>query len=209
VAFGPVRGRVVGYTSGSVVTIELDVPMSAAQVTAWRAGQTKWAIAKGQVSATHLLNYQLDTDDANLVRGVICLADGDVQVPDAWAGGVAFLVTPAVVINTGIAYNADAAMLDLYLQSAEIRNRFRNVVRIGFEVANTRDMWGGKDFASLAQLQERSVLDAYATMGLHTGYFELFVTGGFSKSGSAVVRHFQPLPATISALLREVSLGGS
>lgn len=209
VAYGAPQGRIVGFTSTSVVSVELAAPMSQAQVTAWRAGQTKWAIGKGQVSATYLLGVPLDSNDANLARGVICLADGDVQPIAAWQAGVAYLNTPAVVIQLGLSYNADVELLDLYLSSMEIRNKFKNVVRMGFEVANTRDMWGGKDLTHLTQLQERNVLDAYATMGLHTGYFELFVTGGSGKSGAAAVRHYQPLPATISAVLREISLGGS
>jgi len=204
-----VSGRIVGFTSSTVVTIELDAPMTQAQVNIWRAGQNAWALAKGQITLTHLLNYQWDSGDANLARGIITLADGDVQVPGAWVGGVVYLNTPAVVIHAGISYNGDVALLDAYHPNAEIRNKFKEVLRVGFEVANTRDMWAGKDFANLAQLQERTVLDAYSVMGLHTGYFETFVTGGWNKAGAACLRHFQPLPATLSSVLREMRLGDS
>lgn len=206
---GAVSGRIVGFNSTAQVVVELDDPMTQAQVTAWRATKFAWAIAKGQITAAHLDGYQLDTNDAKLSRGVLCLADGDVQVPAAWAGGVAFLNTPAIVVQIGISYNADAALLDAYHPNQEIRNKYKNVIRVGFEMVGTRDMWAGRDFTNLAQLDERSVLDAYATMGLHTGYFELFVDGGFGKSGSAVLRHFQPLPAVVSSILRELDLGDS
>lgn len=206
---GPVGGKIVAFNSTAQVVVELDQPMTQAQVTAWRATKFAWAIAKGQVTAAHLSGYQLDSGDANLERGVICLADGDVQLPAAWAGGVASLTTPAIVIQIGIAYNSDAALLDAYHPSQEIRNKNKNVIRVGFELANTRDMWAGQDFTSLQQLEERNVLDAYSVMGLHTGYFELFVTGGFGKSGSAVLRHFQPLPAVVSSILRELAIDDS
>lgn len=206
---GAVGGKIVAFNTAAQVVVELDQPMTQDQVTAWRATKFSWAIAKGQITAAHLNGYPLDSGDANFSRGVICLADGDVQVPAAWVGGVASLSTPAVVIQIGIAYNSDAALLDVYHPNQEIRNKYKNVIRVGFEVANTRDMWAGQDFSSLQQLEERTVLDAYAVMGLHTGYFEVFVPGGFGKSGSAVLRHFQPLPAIVSSVLRELALGDS
>lgn len=208
-AAGAVSGRVVGFTSTAQVAVELDVAMTQAQVTAWRAGRSRWAIGKGKFAALHLTGYAADSGTPGGSRGVIGLVDGDVQQVADWTAGVASFASPGVVIQLGLAYNADAELLDLYMPNLEIKNRFKNVVRIGFDLAGTRDMWGGKDLTSLAQLQERNVTDAYATMGLHTGYFEIFLTGGVSKTGAAALRHFQPLPAIVSSVLREVSLGGS
>lgn len=214
---GTIKAHITGYISSSQVFAELDQDLTQAQINNWSIGynggwsssSAKWAIAKGLITAAHLNGYQQDSGEYNGVRGVICLADGDVQVPGSWANGTAGLQTPAVVIQIGIAYNADISMLDAYHPNSEIRNKFKNIVRMGFEVAGARDLWVGKDFANLDQWQQRQVLDAYNVMGLQTGYFEQFVTGEWSKSGQAVVRHFQPLPVLLTSILREIRLGDS
>jgi hypothetical protein len=98
-------------------------------------------------------------------------------------------------------------MLDAYDPRAEIRNRFKNLIRVAFEVSGTRDMWFGKDFANLVQWKQRQVSDAYGVMGLATGFFEDFVPGEFGKTGQCVLRHFAPLPAIVTSILREMKLG--
>ncbi len=161
------------------------------------------------MSAQQLNGYQVDSFDASGARGVLCLADGDVQVPAVWSAGIASLDTPAIVVQTGIAYAADAALLDVYHQQMEIRNKLKNVLRVGFEVAGARDLWVGRDFSNLVQWQQRQVIDQYGMMGLATGYFEQFISGQWNKSAQGAVRHFQPLPAILSSILREVRLGDS
>jgi hypothetical protein len=142
----------------------------------------------------------------------MCLVDGDAQVPDSIVGGIAYLEKSGVVIQAGLAYNADASLLDAYSPNAEIRNKFKNVLRVGFQVAGTRDMWCTGDydgFTNLRQWQQREVKDAYAVLGLKTGYFEAFVDGSYNKAGGVGFRHFQPFPAVLTSVLREIRLGDS
>lgn len=191
------------------VTAELDTALTAAQIVTLRAGIYRWALAKNTITAGNLNGAVLDSGDPAGTRGVVCIADGDVAIPTVWAAGVATLQVPAVVIKIGLSYNSDVALLDATHAQAEIRNRLKNVVRIGFEVADARDMWFGKDFVNLTQWKQRQVRDAYGVIQLQTGYFEDFVTGEWNKGAQGVLRHFTPLPATISSVLREVSLGGT
>lgn len=210
---GPIKAHIVGFVSNVLVLAELDTALTPAQITAWAfgagGGGTVWAIAKGQLTATHLSTYAVDSGLANGARGVSALVDGDRQIPAAWAGGVAFFQTPGVVINLGLAYNSDGEQLDAFHPSAEIRAKFMNLLRVGFQVAGTRSMWVGKDFDNLAEWEERQVSDNFSVMGLHTGFFEQFVTGEFNKNGRSVFRHFEPLPAIITSVLREMKLGDS
>lgn len=206
---GPLKAHIVGYVSGAQVVAELDSSLTQAQVTAWRAGRAAWAVAKGQLTAAHLSGYALDSDDVAGARGVHALVDGDAQLPAAWAAGVASFLTPGVVITLGLAYNADVLTLDAHHPNAELRNKFGDVLRVGVEVAGTRDMWMGKDFDNLAQMEQRSVSDEYNVMGLQTGYFETFVTGEYNKTKRAALRHFLPLPAILTSVLREIKLGDS
>ncbi len=204
---GPIKAHVIGFTDSSHVTAELDQNLTQAQINAINAGVAKWAIAKGSVLATHLLGYVVGDGQVDGQRGVMCLADGDVQVPAAWVGGSVGLTVPAVVITTGIDYNSDFVLLDATHAQAEIRNRFKNVLRIGFEVAFARDLWLGKDLDTLSQWRQRQVKDAYGVIQPETGYFEEFVKGEWNKGAQGAVRHFTPLPCTVASVLREIRLG--
>lgn len=211
---GSFKAKVISCPDPQFLTAELQSALTQDQINQWaaffafpRAGQLNWAIARSQITVTHLPGYQLDSNTPEGARGIIALADGDVQVPVLFSAGTVYLESPATVVQIGIAYNADAKLLDAYSPNAEIRNRFKNLLRVGFEVSGTRDMWLGKDFDNLIQWVQRDVADAYGVMPLATGYFEEFVTGdGGNKTGQAVVRHYQPLPAIVASILREMDL---
>lgn len=208
---GSVKAHVVGYVDAQHVIAELDTTCTVAQISLWEdaGGAAVWAIAKGQLTAAHLSGYALDSSDVAGARGVHALVDGDAQLPAVWAGGVASFLTPGVVITLGIAYNADGLLLDAFHPSAELRNKFGNVLRIGMEISGTRDMWVGKDFDNLVQMEQRQVSDEYNVMGLQTGYFETPIYGEFNKTKRAAFRHFLPLPAIVTSVLREMKLGDS
>lgn len=210
---GPVKAHVVGFTDTSHVIAELDTACTQAQVTAFfGAGVAVWAIAKGQLAATHLSGIALDSGSVSGARGVSALVDGDRQIPAVWdvaGAGVAFFQTPGVVINLGLSYNSDVEQMDAFHPSAEIRNKYKNVHRIGVDIAGTRSLWFGKDSGNLTELPQRLTSDNYAVMGLRTGYFEQFVTGEYNKTGRAFIRHWEPLPAILSSITRELKLGDS
>jgi hypothetical protein len=157
-----------------------------------------------------LLGYAKDSGLPGGARGVWVLADG-YQVDPAnftWAGGVVTLDEPAVVVCVGIAYNADVELLDAFHPNKELRNLKKTLVRLGFEVANTRDLYVGRNAANLRQWIQRRVGTSW-DFPLDTGYFEELVTGGTDKDGRALIRHHTPLPATLTSVLREYELGGT
>lgn len=211
VGLGTISGRIVGFTGTGQVTAILDVALSLNQLKLWAAGfgasYNKWGISKSAFTVAQLTGVAIDSGDANLGRGLIAVSDGDVQTISSFAAGVATLQAPGLVVTIGIAYNSDISQLDAQHPSVELRNKKKNLHRVGFELASTRDMWVGKDFTHLAQWQQRSAIDAYSVLGLAVGYFEQFVTGEYSKMGGAVMRHFQPVPAIVTSILREFRLG--
>jgi len=213
---GAFKATITGYTSATVVTAQLLTACTVAQLYAWAAGhgaqQSVWGLAKSTIQVAQLAGSPMDSLDANGARGVLALVDGDVAVPVQWGGaGAATLDLPVagLVIAAGLSYNADMEQLDAFHPSAEIRNRFKNVMRLGFECAFTRDLWAGPDFTRLTQWDQRQVADAYGVIQPQSGYFEINITGDENKQGLVAIRHFQPLPATITALLREMDLGGT
>lgn len=204
---GVAKAHIVGFVSTSVVVAELDTNVAEPD---HLSGIAVWAIAKGRLLAPHLAGSPLDSGLVNGARGVSALVDGDRQTPAVLDNtGLAFFQTPGVVINLGLAYNSDGEQLDAFHPSAEIRAKFMNLLRVGFQVAGTRSMWVGKDFDNLAEWEERQVSDNFSVMGLHTGFFEQFVTGEFNKNGRSAFRHFEPLPAILTSILREMKLGDS
>lgn len=206
----PVTAKIIGFTDTSHVLAELQSNLTAAQIALFRAGTVTWGLAKSVYAVPQLSGYALDSGSATGSRGVAVLADGDDVDPAElqFVAGVITLPVPAMVVAIGLAYNSDCELLDAYSPNAEIRNRFKNLLRVGFQIYNTRDLWVGKDFANLTEWDQRTVQDQYATLGLATGYFEQPVTGEDNKTGSCVFRNFLPFPATITSILREMDLAG-
>lgn len=211
---GPVRAHITGFTSSTVVTAELDAPCTLAQLQRYTSGFFTtvglWGLAKGVLASPGfgvLAGFALDSGLPNGSRGLIALVDGDVQIPATFVNGVANFAVPGLVIRLGLAYNADLSLLDAYDPRVEVRQKFKNILRVAFEVYNTRDMWFGKNALSLTQWQQRNVTDAYGVVGLATGYYEEFVMGEYGKTGQLLVRHFNPFPATLTSILREMRLG--
>lgn len=212
---GPPTARVVGYTSSTQVTAELDFSMTVAQLKVWAsgfgAGYTKWGIGRNSYTVAHLAGYQQESGKPSGVRGVHVLADGAAVDPAVvtWAGGVATLPQPALVVCVGISYNADAASLDAHHPNAETRNRYKKLIRVGFLASNGRGMWAGQDFDKLWEWEEKTVAQGYGIVPLDNGYFETDVTDEWNKLGRMVVRSYDPLPMTLTAILREMELGGT
>lgn len=206
---GTFQGLIVGYTGGTVVTVQLQAGLSQAQINAWFPGNNNFGVARSIYSVPQLVGVPQETGDASGARGVTALADGTATAGSAtFVGSTLALPQPALVVNVGISYNADMQLLDAYHPSAEIRNKYKNVKRVGFEVAGARSLWIGQDFDNLVEWNERQVSDSFAIMGLSTGYFDEFSEGDWNKSGSVCLRHFDPLPCIIVSVLRELALGG-
>jgi hypothetical protein len=211
---GTVRMQIVAFTNANKVTcIMLDNLSQTALQFLWgfsfAQSSANWAIARSSFAAAHLSGYQGDSADVKGQRGVWVLADGNA-VPFSgftWAGGVMVLQNPAVVVTIGIANNSDVEFLDAFHPSIELRNKKKTLKRIGFELADSRDLWVGRDLNTLEQFMQRTVAMGYANIPLQTGYFEKLVQGSTDKDGRAAARHFTPLPCTITSILREYELG--
>ena len=210
---GSFQVKILGYTNANTAIGELQATLTQAQVNAWAlgggGGYNYFGIARTTFSVPQLAGYAVDSGQASGSRGVTVLADGNAVVPPSFSGaGTVTLTVPSLVTNIGISYNADMQLLDAYHPNAEIRNKYKNVKRVGFEVAGARSLWVGQDFTALVEWNERDVADSYNVMGLDTGYFSEFAEGDWNTSGSACLRHFDPLPCIVVSVLRELAIGG-
>ena len=210
--FGSFQAKIVGYISATQVIAELQSNLTQDQVTAWTnplGHLTEFGLARSVYTVPHLLGLPVDSGNVGDPRGVAALVDAQAVAGVTFVGGVVTLPLPGLVVSIGLLYNCDMGLLDVYSPNAEIRNKYKEVKRVGFEVANSRSLWVGIDFDNLTEWEERDVSDSYNVMGLSTGYFSEFVPDEWNVAGRAVVRHFSPLPCIIVSVLREVAFGGN
>ena len=143
-------------------------------------------------------------------RGLSALADGATIPSVAFDGaGLLTLDKPALVLRVGLSYDCDVELLDLNTQATELRNKYKRVIRVGFEVAATRGIWVGQSFTDLVNEDIETDVNQGTVPPLLTDYREVFIASDFNKNGRAVLRHFEPLPAQLLSVLREVELGGT
>jgi len=205
-----VAARIVGFTSTTVVTVEFDATLTADQIARFvTAPGGTWALAKSIYTVAQLNNYPVDSFQVAGARGLAALVDGNVTSGIVVAGTTVTLPAPGVMVAIGISYNCDAQLLDAYLPNAEIRNRFKTVLKVGFNVATSRGLWAGKDFNNLFEWQQRQVSDSYGTIVPGTGYFENEVSDDWNKAGTASVRQWEPLPVSLLGVMREMEIGGT
>jgi hypothetical protein len=204
--------RIVVFDSATQVQIVAFTPIPDAQFTDLQTnGTANWKIYRTTVELGHLSHAAQDPGEVSSVRGVTVLADGNVLSPSEYtfAAGTVVLLAPAESVVAGLAYNRDIETLDLIVPQAELRNRYKRVVRTGFELASSYSFWAGQTFSTLLERRARDVTDGYSPLPAETDYREEFVTGSFDKKGQVCFRAFAPTSVVISSVLREVELGGT
>ena len=205
-----VRARIIGWTSATVVTVEFDADLTAAQIALWVTAPTSnWVVAQSIYTVAQLDSAALDSGTFDGARGIAVLADGNVAQVVSLVGQILTLAEPAVIVQVGFSYNCDVELLDAFHPQAEIRNRFKRLLRMGFNVAASRGLWVGQDFINMDEWEQREVSDSYGTIAPGTGYFEQLVDGDWNKSGRAAIRQWQPLPVQLLGVLREMEIGGT
>lgn len=172
-------------------TGRLETPLDA---TFQAVATLKWGSAFTRISGFDHLNGQQ----------VTALADGVVQGPFAVAGGFFTLAVPAVIVTAGLPYNSDAELMDV----AAERTSVKNVSMITWEVVGSRGLYTGQDFAHLRPVKLRQVSDNFGPPALLTQQVTTAIEGSNNVSGRAVIRQRDPLPLTISAVVREVEFAG-
>lgn len=205
-----VRARIVGWTSATVVTVEFDASLTAAQIALWVTAPTlNWVLAQSVYTVPQLDSAVLDSGTFDGARGITVFADGEPVQVVSLVGQTLTLTEPAVIVQVGFSYNCDLELLDAYHPQAEIRNRFKRLLRMGFNVASSRGLWVGQDFTNMDEWEQREVSDSYGTIAPGTGYFEQLVDGDWNKAGRAAIRQWQPLPVQLLGVLREMEIGGT
>jgi hypothetical protein len=208
-------GDQIGFilADGSYLRLTIDTITSNTQATgipsklvpvAYRSGARAdwfWATA----------NYSGLTQLAN--QPVVALADGNAMISQGLtvsSGGAVTLPRPAFRVHIGLQIIADIQTLGVAFgppdQGIE-RVKAINAVRL--MVNTSTALFAGRDPSHLFQQKFRS-FEAYdSSDAMTTGIEPITITTSWGTDGTIFIRNVNPLQANISAIVPEVSIGGS
>lgn len=196
---GDIRIQITGYTNAThVVGIVLDVVPAAVQAVA----TSDWAFGRKDFGGLDHLN------------GVVAdvLADGVPAASPTIAGGVHSLTSPAVYVVIGRHYDADLGLLDL----REERTKAKLVNRVIFEVVDTAipGIQAGEKLSDLSDWNPppEVLADPISLMALdpvsgdQQAQVSIQIDSTWNPGGAAFLRQSKPLPITVKAAIREVTI---
>jgi len=138
---------------------------------------------------------------------------GPVQVR---SGGRITIATPECAANddadanfvgwVGRLYQPELETLDVV--STDTRGKQKTVVKVGFEVDESKGLCAGQDFSHLTEWPQRQVVDSYGAVSAATDLVVVPVSGTYDTHARAVLRQTLPLPVTVLGITRELDVGG-
>ncbi len=140
---------------------------------------------------------------------VAILADGGVETPQVVIGGRITLARPATLVSAGLPIIADLEPLPVAPQTQEtVVDKRKTIPSVALRVWETRSIWMGADYDNLFEVQPDELPTFDAPPALQDGVVDVSIACTWSSDGSFVLRHSDPLPITILALIPDVVIGG-
>ncbi len=140
------------------------------------------------------------------------LADGSFVGGFTVSAGRVKLPHAAKKIHAGLGYRSKLHTLDISTQRQDGTSvtRKARVVSVAIRVERTRGLWAGVDEEHLAECADRTGEAYGAPTRLFNGDIPLTLDSGYTRenAGSVWVETKAPLPASILAIVPEVSFGG-
>jgi len=143
---------------------------------------------------------------------VSVLADGNVISPKpVVVGGQITLDRPACRVHVGLQYAANVQQLDAEYQTqgGSIDGLFRTISNIYINFVNSRGGFVGQSVDNLVELKPTALTTYNTPMPLFTGITNATPPDGYNYDGCVVYRQVDPLPVTITSIVREVDVGES
>ena len=118
----------------------------------------------------------------------------------------------AKVIHVGLPYQSKLRTLDLNMQrqdGVQLTRRSR-VAAVAIRIEQTRGLWAGVDEAHLQESIDRTAEPYDAATGLRSCDLHLSLSSTYTDygGGSVWIETKDPLPASVLAIVPEVSAGG-
>jgi hypothetical protein len=143
---------------------------------------------------------------------VNALADGAVVRDLVVAGGAVDLPAEefpdgASVVLVGLPYVSELELLDVI--PGKGKERVKEVSHVIMEYEGSRGGYFGQAFdKKLEEWRQRTVAIGYDAIPLEGGDVKIPIASSWNSGGRAVIRQVDPLPLTITAVVREVIYGG-
>jgi hypothetical protein len=185
-----------------VVRPTKDVPV-------WFMGNqiSTWARAVDRLGGLqHLEGKQVAVvSDGNVV------SDGSAEEPIYTVeNGAIVIPRPGAVIHVGLPYTSDVESLDLESKDNQptIRSKAKLVTHAGIILKSTPTVKAGMTFDKLTEVKIRELEDMGDPTLPKTGYIDVAVESSWEDEPRVCVRQDQPLPATVTAFIPRVLVGG-
>ncbi|KAA0020722.1 hypothetical protein F0A16_02735 [Salinicola corii] len=149
-------------------------------------------------------------------KTVSVLADGNAVGSYIVEDGSVTLHNYYGVVHVGLPITAQIETLPFNSAQQMIRTKRKQITKVSLLVKDSRGIETGRSYSDLtyyqtefAQHKERARLDGWANpITPITGKIDVNLAGSWDDDGTVVVQQKEPLPATILAIIPEVSVGG-
>jgi hypothetical protein len=143
-------------------------------------------------------------------KTVAILADGSKVTPQVVTGGAVTLPYAASKVHIGLPITAEIETLDITIPGApSIRDNAKNIGRLSVVVEATRGLKAGADADHLEEYGLRGDEAFDTPTAPLTGVMKFTIANTWDANGRVLIRQDQPLPATILAVIPQVSIGSS
>lgn len=209
----PLEITLTGYTSPAVMT---GLPNRTVPADVRSLPLMEWTLALASISNLD----HLEGKDVSIVGDGYVLAspnNSSISTTVTVTGGIATLPSPAGVVHVGLPYLVDAETLDIDTASGPSLKPTKMLVKsVMAYVEQSRAFWAGQSLPAddatdlLADMDEaeiRVVSDDYGPTGLTTDTLDTPIPSSWNSNGRIAIRHVDPTPLTILALIPRGELG--
>lgn len=161
--------------------------------------QATWSVAQKVISGLSHLEGQT----------VSILADGNVEPQQVIAGGSVTLENHASVVHVGLPLSALIETLDVNVASqATLLDKTKLINQLCVMINQGRSVTAGTDEDHLLEYPQREWEFYDDPIGLRTGVIDMNLDADWSRNGRVVIRHDDPLPLGVLAVIPRVTVGG-
>ena len=141
---------------------------------------------------------------------VSILADGNVQASQVVTSGAITLQQAASAIVVGLPYQAQIKTLAIDVNTEPtLQGRRKKVPAVTLRVLNTRGLKVGPTFTKLVEIKERNIQPMGQPVQLITSDERVLTASDYDVQGIVCIQQDYPLPATITAIIPELTAGDS
>jgi len=192
-------GNVLSIPTTSQILVNITTPLSSV----WPATAGNWSLTTPVTTV-----YGLDHLDGLTVS---ILADGNVEPQQVVVNGSITLSHPCSAITVGLPYvcQLQSLYLDIEGGGGTVQSKRKKINAVNVRMQDSRGLQVGPDFNSLTEIKERTTQNYGQAIPLFTGDQRVVTSPAWTVQGQIAVQQNYPLPATILALIPEVTVGDS